>query len=352
MTDQPADDGHVQQAYLQQLHRTIGGLNTANGTFRQQLRAAEDELARLRPLPAQLAAAQREAEHARALAQIAESRTEDWRRAHRDQVGLVTRLETQVAAAQAELANLHEGEEPYDDERMVPTPGQWIWQWNRATPAKRLEVVGKILDDADHRYGCFMNNWPDRARNAEARIAAVRALADTLDAEEAYGGARDAKADAADRIRAAVDGPADQPATEQAEPCDHRDPKRLGARPYDLALICACGTEVWPGIRPVRQTEQEAEFAADVHTAFVAPFAAMAAKATAEAPEPTLTVRMMTPPPPACPGCNRGRHPGYTCEEFAHQAAAIWQAWDRLSKQAQAQIVAFAAPTQCPPDVP
>lgn len=28
--------------------------------------------------------------------------------------------------------------------------------------------------------------------------------------------------------------------------CDHSDPKRLGARPSDLALVCACGVVVFP----------------------------------------------------------------------------------------------------------
>jgi hypothetical protein len=28
--------------------------------------------------------------------------------------------------------------------------------------------------------------------------------------------------------------------------CDHRDPKQLGARPSDLALVCACGAVVFP----------------------------------------------------------------------------------------------------------
>lgn len=35
--------------------------------------------------------------------------------------------------------------------------------------------------------------------------------------------------------------------------CGHRDPKRLGARPSDLATVCACGAEVFPspiGRRP------------------------------------------------------------------------------------------------------
>lgn len=36
---------------------------------------------------------------------------------------------------------------------------------------------------------------------------------------------------------------------EPAAECQHQNPKRLGARPGDLALICACGAEVFPGLR-------------------------------------------------------------------------------------------------------
>lgn len=34
------------------------------------------------------------------------------------------------------------------------------------------------------------------------------------------------------------------------EACDHRDPNRLGHRPSDLALVCACGETVFPPPRP------------------------------------------------------------------------------------------------------
>lgn len=78
---------------------------------RRDLHSAEDELAQLRPLPAQL------------------------------------------ASAKAELAALHEGEEPYEDERLAASPAQWIWRWNRATPARRLEVAEQMrsLSDAVDR---------------------------------------------------------------------------------------------------------------------------------------------------------------------------------------------------------
>lgn len=52
----------------------------------------------------------------------------------------------------AELAALRSGEEPYDDERLMPTPGQWIWRWNRAEPEERLAIAGARvrIDQALH----------------------------------------------------------------------------------------------------------------------------------------------------------------------------------------------------------
>ncbi|NUP23451.1 MAG: hypothetical protein HOZ81_46835 [Streptomyces sp.] len=83
-----------------------------------------------------------------------------------------------VAALEAELAALRRGEEPYEDERIVPTPAQWIWAWNRATPERRLQAAEKTIADADHNYRCFMQRWPEQARDAEARLSAVRRIAE------------------------------------------------------------------------------------------------------------------------------------------------------------------------------
>lgn len=144
-------------------------------------RAAEDELARLRPLPAQL------------------------------------------AEAQAALAALHEGEEPHEDENVVPTPGQWIWRWNHGTPEQRLLWAHHVIDAIDTAHTCttlafhkqriaelshglnatedeldavrrrlagteaersevakLSHQYRNAAERAEARIAAVRELADQL----------------------------------------------------------------------------------------------------------------------------------------------------------------------------
>jgi hypothetical protein len=85
------------------------------------------------------------------------------------------RYAAKVSALEAQLAALRQDEEPHEDDRVVPTPAQWIWRWNRAAPEQRLQVAEKAIADADHFYQCFMNAWPDRARDAEARLAAARA---------------------------------------------------------------------------------------------------------------------------------------------------------------------------------
>lgn len=92
----------VQRQQAQQLHE-----------LRQQLKTAEDELQQQREQAVQHRAA--------------------------------------MARVEAELAGLHEGEEPYEDERAVPTPAQWLWRWNRATPAERLERAGQALSDWELR---------------------------------------------------------------------------------------------------------------------------------------------------------------------------------------------------------
>jgi hypothetical protein len=116
----------------------------------------------------------------------------------------VAQLTEQLAAVRAELALLHQGEEPYDDDRIVPTPGQWIWKWNRATPAERLARAGAALDHAEHNFACAMNHWPERAEQAEARIAAVRALIGDLRTWLSPEGIT--AISVADAIEAAIDG--------------------------------------------------------------------------------------------------------------------------------------------------
>lgn len=99
-----------------------------------------------------------------------------------DELGQARRrsAEQQLRAEQAEakLAALHEGEAPYEDEAAVPTPAQWIWWWNRATPAERLQLAAQVL-------------------NESARLDSVRRIVSFYDSGPAL----------ANRLRAALDSP-------------------------------------------------------------------------------------------------------------------------------------------------
>ncbi|MFE6500740.1 hypothetical protein [Kitasatospora sp. NPDC057738] len=72
-------------------------------------------------------------------------------------------------------------------------------QWDGHTAAEKYQVI-RELTFAELRGDA-------RAEQAEARIAAVRALADVLETEEAYGGYADANSEAARRIRDTLDAP-------------------------------------------------------------------------------------------------------------------------------------------------
>jgi hypothetical protein len=54
-----------------------------------------------------------------------------------------------VAAVEEQLAALHQGEEPYEDEASIPTPAQWIWRWNRCTPEQRLDAAAHVIGMGD-----------------------------------------------------------------------------------------------------------------------------------------------------------------------------------------------------------
>ncbi|MFE1321628.1 hypothetical protein [Kitasatospora phosalacinea] len=82
-------------------------------------------------------------------------------------------LRADVAELQQQVAAFHEGEQPYEDERVVPTPSQWIWQWNRATPEQRLAKAAQVLGTHDRL---------DRVRQALLRHGARPSLASAVHA--------------------------------------------------------------------------------------------------------------------------------------------------------------------------
>ncbi|MFC9700893.1 hypothetical protein ACFTWD_09400 [Streptomyces sp. NPDC056943] len=88
------------------------------------------------------------------------------------------------AVAEARLAQLHEGEEPYTDDRIVPTPDQWIWQWNRATPAKRMEVATALIDASERADRCFIENHKNALPALRQRVLAAETTIERARTEE------------------------------------------------------------------------------------------------------------------------------------------------------------------------
>ncbi|MGW5633931.1 hypothetical protein [Streptomyces sp. NPDC003832] len=87
------------------------------------------------------------------------------------------------AATDERLAQFFEGEEPYTDPRLVPTPAQWIWKWNRATPSRRLQIAEAVLQAWDADQKCFLEDHHaavDELREARITITRIQHLAGEL----------------------------------------------------------------------------------------------------------------------------------------------------------------------------
>jgi hypothetical protein len=97
------------------------------------------------------------------------------------------RQHARAETAEAALAALHEGEEPYDDERVAPTPGQWISLWNRATLEERLSIAANRLELLERFHRCV--NGMHEARIAEYDQDRQAALTQALAAETERDGA-------------------------------------------------------------------------------------------------------------------------------------------------------------------
>lgn len=77
--------------------------------------------------------------------------------------------------AEEELATLHEGEEPCTDPAVQPSPGQLLYQLNRATPQQRHEWAARSLANSDAAVRCFEGHH-------EAHVAEVRGMRQKQDA--------------------------------------------------------------------------------------------------------------------------------------------------------------------------
>ncbi|PBC71548.1 hypothetical protein BX265_6158 [Streptomyces sp. TLI_235] len=87
------------------------------------------------------------------------------------------RHQAKVAGLESALAALHEGEEPYEDERVAPNPGQWIWNWNRSTPAERLSMAAHRLDLLERFHRCVngMHEWRIAEYDEHRQVERARA---------------------------------------------------------------------------------------------------------------------------------------------------------------------------------
>lgn len=79
-----------------------------------------------------------------------------------------------IEQLKTELAALHEGEEELADEYVEPTPAQWLWRWNRATPEQRLDMTGRVLQAFGEASRCFMEAHASQAQDGRTAMAALR----------------------------------------------------------------------------------------------------------------------------------------------------------------------------------
>lgn len=77
-------------------------------------------------------------------------------------------------AQAAEMKRLRACEEPVTDERVTPTPGQWIWHFNRATPEKRLSMAAQILDSMPTARNCFMADHEAQIERLREEVERLR----------------------------------------------------------------------------------------------------------------------------------------------------------------------------------
>jgi hypothetical protein len=94
-------------------------------------------------------------------------------------------LTARVLVAETELERLGAGEEPGWDPLIVPTPGQWIWKWNRATAEERHDAAKRILDNEDRAGRCFEQAHEGRVhdgRHAEMALIEVQNVVADMEA--------------------------------------------------------------------------------------------------------------------------------------------------------------------------
>jgi hypothetical protein len=107
-----------------------------------------------------------------------------------------------------ELDRLHAGEEPITDQLAEPTPGEWLWQFNRVTADHRRNVIRALLRDSTRGRDCFLMNHEKRLADERKAWVIVARIRDVVADMESITGARHW----ARILRKVVDEPAEQPA--------------------------------------------------------------------------------------------------------------------------------------------
>lgn len=125
-----------------------------------------------------------------------------------------------LTLARAEVEQLRAGEEDGYVEATVPTPGQWIWWWNRLTPEQRINNVGVIQHAEARSMACYMGDHAslgERLADARNSIGRAHGLASELEGECQWGSNAP---EIAERIRAALNGqePTGAPISDNALP--------------------------------------------------------------------------------------------------------------------------------------
>lgn len=145
--------------------------------------------------------------------------------------------------AEAEVARLRAGEEPVTDPA-VCTPGQWIWQWNRAAPEERLKVAARIQDAMDRSAACFVGDHDARLEAQRDEIARLRReVEEQTGAKEVY--IRLANSAGVAPHRAADEQPAHGPGAVAGRDCLFA---HGGGRPCSVSDRCAtCDPKEQPG---------------------------------------------------------------------------------------------------------
>ncbi|CAL9598641.1 hypothetical protein [Streptomyces sp. enrichment culture] len=125
------------------------------------------------------------------------------------------REELQTAeTSKAALALLRKGEEPLPEGQHPATasPAQWLWLWNEATPAERLDRAERIITSSQEASACFLENH--RARLAKLEDLQHRVSRTERERDGAYG----ERAHLVALLAAMTDGAVIAPAVDVAEP--------------------------------------------------------------------------------------------------------------------------------------